>query len=94
MRMKLEEWNVQVGLVIPSSDDDKIQEEEPQVNHVEIDQQETSSLHIPTMVSEQFDQIPSQQEEPLLVQLEDPLTICPMIPHSNFVLQEDPLTDQ
>jgi hypothetical protein len=90
-----EELSVQECSLVHSSDDDKFQEEEPQVNHVEINQQETSSLHIPTVVQEQFDQLPLQQGEQLLVQPEDDTPyILPMIPHSDFVLQEDPLTDQ
>jgi hypothetical protein len=51
--------------------DDEVWQEEPQVNYAELDQQETSSVHIPVVVQEQLDQIPLQQEEPLLVQPED-----------------------
>jgi hypothetical protein len=58
-----------------------------------MDQQETSSVHIPVVVQEQLDQIPLQQEESLLVQPEDdvPYTL-PTILQSNVLL--DPLTDQ
>jgi hypothetical protein len=80
--------------LVHSSDDDKYQEQEPQVNHVEFNQQETSSLHIPTVIQEQFYQQPLQQGEQLLVQPEDDTPyILPMIPHSDFVLQEDSLID-
>jgi hypothetical protein len=57
---EVEELNLQVGLVILSSDDDKIQEREQQVNHAELNQQETQSLHIPEVVQEQFDHMPLQ----------------------------------
>jgi hypothetical protein len=66
--------------VPPISEDEKFQEEEPQVNQVEINQQgissvpileEASSLPITAVVQEQLDPIPLQQEEPLLVQPED-----------------------
>ena len=55
-----EELSVQESSLVHSSDDDKFQEEDPQVNHVEINQQETSSLHIPTVFQEQFNQLPLQ----------------------------------
>jgi hypothetical protein len=78
--------------------DEKFQEEEPQVNQVEINQQgissvpilvEASSLPITTVVQEQLDPIPLQQEEPLLVQPEDdiPHTLL-TVPHPEVVLQE------
>jgi hypothetical protein len=90
-----QELSAQVCSSVHSSDEDKFQEEEPQVNHVEFNQQETSSFHIPTMVQEQLDQLPLQHEEQILVQPEDDTPyILPMIPHSDFVLQEDPLTNQ
>jgi hypothetical protein len=96
-------------LVPPISEDEKFQEdkkfqeEEPQVNQVEINQQgissmsilvEASSLPITPVVREQLDQIPLQQEEPLLVQLEDdvPYTL-PTTLHPEVVLQ-DPEIDQ
>jgi hypothetical protein len=40
------------------SDDEKFQEEEPQVNQVEMNQQEISSVPILVVVQEQLDQIP------------------------------------
>jgi hypothetical protein len=63
------------------SDDEQFQEEEPHVNQVGMDQQEASFLPITTMVQEKLDQIPLQQEEPSLVQVEDdvPCTLT-MIP--------------
>ena len=84
--------------VPPISEDGKFQEEEPQVNQLEINQQgissvpileEASSLPITTVVQEQFDQIPLQQEEPLLVQPEDdvPYTL-PTISHLEVALQD------
>jgi hypothetical protein len=42
-----EEPNLQVGSLIPSINDDKIQKEEQQISHAELNQQETLSLHIP-----------------------------------------------
>jgi hypothetical protein len=72
-----EELSVQVCSLVHSSDDDKFQEEEPQVNYVEFNQQETSSLHIPAVVQEQFDQIPLQQGSNFWFnQKMIPLTIC------------------
>jgi hypothetical protein len=50
-----EEPNFQVGLLVPSSDDHKIQKEQQQISHAELDQRETLSLHIPAVVREQFD---------------------------------------
>jgi hypothetical protein len=91
-----EELSLQVGLLVPSSEDDKIQKEEQQINHAELNQQEALSLHIPAVVfgHEQFDEIPSQQGEQLLVQPDDdPPHSFPMILHSYFVLQIDFLTD-
>jgi len=81
----------------PISEDEKFQEDEPQVNHVEINQrglssmpilEEASSLPITAVVQEQLDQIPLQHEEPILVQLEDdvPYTL-PTIPHHKVALQ-------
>jgi hypothetical protein len=55
-----ETLSVQECSLVHSSDDDKFQEGEPQVNHVEINQQETSSLHIPAIIQEQFYQLPLQ----------------------------------
>jgi hypothetical protein len=49
--------NLQVGLLISSINDDKIQREEQQINHVELNQQETLSLHILVVVQEWFDEI-------------------------------------
>lgn len=46
------------------------------------------------MIQEQFDHIPLQQEEQLLVRPRDDLPYnFLMISHSNFVLQGGPLTD-
>jgi hypothetical protein len=56
--------------VIPSNDDDKIQEKEQQVNHTELNQ-ETLSLHIPEVVQERFHHTPLQQVDQPLVQPED-----------------------
>jgi hypothetical protein len=78
---EVEGMNLQVGLLVHSSDDDKFQEKEQQVNHAELNHQETSALHIPTMVQEQFDQLPLRQGEHLLVQPEDDISYLPMIPH-------------
>jgi hypothetical protein len=39
-----------VGSLISSSDDDKFQKEEQQISHVELNQQETLSLHIPMVI--------------------------------------------
>jgi hypothetical protein len=79
--MKVKILNTQeCSLVPPISEDENFQEEQPQVNQVEVSEQripsmpilvEASSLPITTMVQEQLDQIPLQQEEPLLVQPED-----------------------
>jgi len=55
-----EELSFQVDSLVPSSDDDKIQKEEQQISHVELNQHETLSLCIPRMVQEQFDEIPLQ----------------------------------
>jgi hypothetical protein len=82
--------------VPPSSEDENFQEE-TQVNQVEINQQrissmpileEASSLPCTTVVQEQFDLIPLQQQEPLLVQPEDdiPYTL-PTILHPKVALQ-------
>jgi len=61
---------------------------------VELNQQETPSLFIPAVVQGQFDQLPLQLGEQLLVQSEDDIPYnLTMIQHSDFVLQEDPLTD-
>jgi hypothetical protein len=57
MKMKMKR-NLQVGSLVPSNDDDKIQKEEQQISHAELNQHETLSLHIPTVVQEQFDEIP------------------------------------
>jgi hypothetical protein len=46
---EVEELNIQVGLLVPSSDDDKIQEKEQQISHAEFNQQEILSLHIPAV---------------------------------------------
>jgi hypothetical protein len=84
-------------------EDEKFQEEEPQVNQVEISQQgissvpilvDASSFPITAVVQEQLDQIPLQQEKPLLVQLEDdiPHTLL-TVQHPEVVLQE-PEIDQ
>ena len=82
-----EESSAQLCSFVHSSDGDKFQEEEPQVNHVEISQQETSSFHIPTIFQEQFDQLPLQQGEQILVQPEgDTPYFFPMIPHSYVFL--------
>jgi len=63
---------VQECSLVPSiSDDEKFRDEEPQVNLVELDQQETSSTPLLVVVQEQLDHTPLQQEEPLLVQPED-----------------------
>jgi hypothetical protein len=43
------------SLVRSISDDEKFQEEEPQVNYVELDYQETSSEHILIVFQEQLD---------------------------------------
>jgi hypothetical protein len=60
-----------------------------------LNQQETSCLHIPAIVQEQFDHMPLQQHKQLLVQPEDDTPyIFPRIPDSDFFLQEDPLTNQ
>jgi hypothetical protein len=85
-----EDLNTQeCSLVPPISEDEKFQEEEPQVNQVEISQQEFSSLPITVVVQEQLDQTPLQQEEPLLVQPKDdsPFTL-PTISHPEVVLQD------
>jgi hypothetical protein len=37
-----------VDSLVPSSDDDKIQKEEQQISHAELNQHETLSLHIPS----------------------------------------------
>jgi hypothetical protein len=66
-----EDLSVQECSLVHSNNDDNFQQEEPQVNHVEINQQETSSLHIPAVVPEQFDQLPLQQGEQVSVQPED-----------------------
>jgi hypothetical protein len=89
-----EDEDEELSFQVCSINDDKVWQEEPQVNYAEFNQQETSSLHIPTVVQEQFDQLLLQQGEQPLVQPEDDLPYnLPMIPHSDFVLQEDPLTD-
>jgi hypothetical protein len=77
------------------SDDEKFQEEEPQINQVEIGQQETSFVPIPVVVQEQLEQLPLQQEDPLLVQPEDdiPYTL-PTFQQPNLVPQQDPKIDQ
>jgi hypothetical protein len=79
-------------------DDEKFLEEEPHISQVEISQQgissmqillEASSFPITAVVQEQFDLIPLQQEEPLLVQPEDdvPYTL-PTISHLEVVLHD------
>jgi hypothetical protein len=76
------------SLVPPISKDEKFQEEEPQVNQVEVSQQEASSFPITTVVHEQLDLISLKQEEPLLVQPEDDVSYTfPMIPHPEVVLK-------
>jgi len=83
---KEEVLSVKECSVVPSiGDDEKFREEEPQVNQEELEQQETSFVPIPTVVREQLDQIPLQQEEPLLVQPEDdvPYTL-PMVQQPNL----------
>jgi hypothetical protein len=86
-----EDLNTQECSLVPLfSEDENFQndEEEPQVNQVEISQQEISSLPITSVVQEQLDPIPLQQKEPLLVQPEDdvPYTF-PTIMHLEVVLQ-------
>jgi len=54
---KDEEPNLQMGSLISSINDDKIQKEEKQISHAELNQQETSSLHIPIVIQEQLDWI-------------------------------------
>jgi hypothetical protein len=81
--------------LVPSINDDELWQEEPQVNQVEMDQRETSFVHISVVVQEQLDQIPLQQEEILLIQPKDdvPYTF-PMIPIQDRVPQKYSLTDQ
>jgi hypothetical protein len=73
-------------LVPPISDDENFQEEEPQVNQVEMDQQEISFVPIPVVVQEQFDQIPLPQEEPIFQPEDDVPYTLPMIPQPEVVL--------
>jgi hypothetical protein len=83
-----EDFNtLEYSLVPLISEDEKFQEEEPQVNQVEISQHEIASFPIPVVVQEQLDQTPLQQEEPLLVQPKDdvPYTL-PTILHPEVVL--------
>jgi hypothetical protein len=88
------ESGFQVCSLVSSINDDKIQQEEQQTNDADLNQQESLPLHIPTVVQEQFDQIPLQQGDQPLVQPEDDLSHnLPMILQSNFVLQGDPLLD-
>jgi hypothetical protein len=57
-----EDLNTQeCSLVPPISEDEKFQYEEPQVNQVEISQQEASSFPIIALVEEHIDLIPLQQ---------------------------------
>ena len=90
-------------MVPPIIEDEKLQEEEPRVKKVEINQhgissmpnlEEASSSPITTVVEEQLDLIPLQQQKPLLLQPEDdvPYTL-PTISHLEVVLQ-DPKIDQ
>ena len=78
--------------------DENFLEEEPHISQVEINQQgissmqillEASSFPITAVVQEQFDLIPLQQEEPLLVQPKDdvPYTL-PTISHLEVVLHD------
>jgi hypothetical protein len=99
-----EDLNTQeCSLVPPISEYEKLQEEEPQVNQVEISQQgisyvpileDASSLPCTAVVQEQLDPIPLQQEDSLVVQPDDdvPYTL-PTILHLEIVLQ-DPKIDQ
>jgi hypothetical protein len=52
---EFKEMSLQVGSLAPSSDDDKIQNEEQQISHEELNQPKTLSLHIPIVIQEQFD---------------------------------------
>jgi hypothetical protein len=55
---KDEEPNLQMGSLISSINDDKIQKEEKQISLAKLNQQETSSLHIiPIVIQEQLDRI-------------------------------------
>ena len=47
---EVEDLNTQGCSLVPSGEDDKFQEEEPQVNQVELDQQEMSYVPIPMVV--------------------------------------------
>jgi hypothetical protein len=101
---EVEDLNTQECSLVPPisedknfQEDEKSQEEEPQVNQVEVNEQmissvpilvEASSFPITTMVQEPLDQIPLQQEEQLLVQPEDdvPYTL-PIVQQPDLVFQ-------
>jgi hypothetical protein len=86
-----EKSSLQVGLLIPSNHDDKFQKHEQQINHAELNQLDSLSLHIPMVIQEQFIEIPMLQGEQLSVQPEDDLPhSLPMILDSVLVLQEHP----
>jgi hypothetical protein len=91
---KGEYLNAQECSLIPPISVDKIFQEKPHVNQVEKSQQEASYVPITIVVQEQHDNMPLQQEEPLLVQLEDdiPYTL-PMILHPE-VVRRGPEIDQ